>query len=77
MENEQWLHREFESDRLHGEWFDASDKLVAFLGFVCWSACKEATDAGLEKPKWACLGLNAVEEIFGKNPFDDEIGTVQ
>lgn len=77
MDDEQWLHREFADERLHGEWFDSSDRLVAFLGFVCWSACKEAVQQGEQEPKWARAGLDAIEEEFGNNPFDEEIGTIQ
>lgn len=70
IDNEQWLHGEFAEERLHGEWFHASDRLVAFLGFVCWSACKEARLAGEDEPEWARTGLDAIEEEFGCNPFD-------
>lgn len=64
--DEQEVHKLFDYERLHGEWFELSPRLVAYMGMRCWKICCDAQDAGKEPPDWALETIDCIEQILGR-----------
>lgn len=59
LADEQRLHHQFADERLHGEWFDMSSRLLAHLMNGAVIEVGNARCKGIEPPSWAPAALNA------------------
>jgi hypothetical protein len=62
-ELEKRLHRQFAADRVHGEWFDFSDELLAHVAETCALTIAIFDGAGQPPPSWATEGRRAILEL--------------
>lgn len=62
MEDEQRLHERFADERLHGEWFDMSGRLLEHLMNGAVLEVASARVNGRVAPSWAPAALNAMSQ---------------
>jgi hypothetical protein len=60
-EDEAALHRHFDSQRLHGEWFEMNEALFDHICEVVWNAAHFIVKQGLPVPRWMPLSLRMLE----------------
>ncbi len=63
-DTESKLHRQFDADRVHGEWFEFSDDLIVHVADVCKMTIEFHRSAGQEPPYWATVGLKRIVDMW-------------
>lgn len=59
-DDEQRIHRWFADQRMRGEWFEVDETLFQLFSYIALTAATCALHRGLEVPKWAQKGLDAM-----------------
>lgn len=56
-DTERELHGRFASSRLHGEWFDLTDELRAYMIAALWAMTEFTLKQGQRLPRWMASGV--------------------
>lgn len=64
-ETERRLHERFASSRLYGEWFKATDELVAYMVQATWAMCEFALAKNEKLEPWLAAGVLRTTEMMG------------
>lgn len=77
IDDEQTIHRYFDEQRLHGEWFEVDEALFEFMSYIAWSRVSISKFQGVTPPRWALLGLECVEDIIDAPTPDEQAAKIQ
>jgi hypothetical protein len=61
-DDERSLHEEFAEERVRGEWFQASERLLQRVSLIIWFSATEFAVEGTEPPLWIKAGLRAMAD---------------
>lgn len=61
-ETEKWLHNQFNEERLRGEWFEMSERLLEHLSLVIWLVATDYAIRQEQPPSWIKVGLRAMSD---------------
>jgi hypothetical protein len=62
IETERALHERFSSQNVHGEWFDVTDELFAYMCAVVWVASSIRASQGMPLEPWMLSGLRMLDD---------------
>jgi hypothetical protein len=71
-DTERKIHERFASQRLHGEWFEMSEELFAYICLTIWHMASMANQGIIPVENWMLSGLRMVRDTVGK-PLPDEL----
>lgn len=64
-ETERAIHARFADQRLHGEWFEMSEELFAYICLTVWNMASIWVKQGAEPEPWMITGLAMIRETVG------------
>lgn len=70
VELERRLHERFASQCVHGEWFEMSGELFAYICATVWVMAKLCLRDGYRIEEWVLAGLRMMHEDIGELPED-------
>lgn len=62
IDTERALHERFAAQNVHGEWFDVTDDLFAYMCAVIWVASSFRAAQGLPLEPWMLVGLRVLND---------------
>lgn len=65
---ERALHARFSAQNVHGEWFDVTDELFAYMCAVVWVASSMRAERGLPLEPWMMTGLRMLDDGMAELP---------
>jgi hypothetical protein len=71
-ETERKVHARFSDQRLHGEWFEMSEELFAYICLTIWHMATMASHGTIPIEDWMVPGLRMIRDTVGA-PLPDEL----
>lgn len=68
IEQERELHKKYEAQRIHGEWFEMCEELFMQIGAVVWTQARLSINRNEPVPEWVTLALRSMRETAGPLP---------
>lgn len=70
IDTERTLHGRFAAQRVHGEWFEMSSELFAYLCATIWVMTRLCIKAGCAPEDWMLTGLRMLNDGIAELPED-------